>query len=253
MDRAFDGEHIDLAPVVDRKRAAPTAFAANGEPPSKRQADRHRQWLRRNLPGGEAAALASYRPLKLSRVAAKRWLSNRDSQLQLHAGVGLELFVPKADCSHWSCWRRWPYCAFALDLGSDGVAAMKWMEYKMKANVDMWPDAAHNCNRDLEAALRGEKLYTFWLCMVMVWNMPYGPFREHQRLHQISEALDELFHRSSYDEVPLFIAKVQGIIACFRRNGHQFDADRPLETPAWELMAARPWAGDRGQRVSLSR
>ena len=51
----------------------------------------------------------------------------------------------------------------------------------------------------------------------------------------------------------MFIAKVQGIIACFRRNGHQFDADRPLATQACELMAARPWAGDRGQRVSLSR
>lgn len=251
VDRAFDGEGLDEAPAT--KKRGPQAIGESSEQrPSKRQADRHRQWLssRSALVG---ATKASWRPVRLHRVGAKRWLANVDNQLRVMMGSGLSLLVPDERDPRWSCWRSWPYCAFAADLGSDGVCAIKSLEYRWKANCDLWPDVAHACNRDLEAALRGQKLYAFWLCMVLVWNMPYGPWREHQRLHQLSEALQDLYSNQSIAETPLFTAKSAGIIRCLKRQGYTFEPDSPEEDQAWQMMATRPWAGDRGCRISLSR
>lgn len=125
------------------------------------------------------------------------------------------------------------------------------LEHKWRANCDLWPDVAQACNRDLEAALCGQRLYAFWLCVGSgVWNMPYGPWREHQRLHHLSEALHDLYSKQTVAETPLFTAKSPGIIRFLKRQGYSFS---PEEDQAWRMMVARLGAGDRGCRISLSR
>mmetsp|Transcript_110224 Transcript_110224/g.351305 ORF Transcript_110224/g.351305 Transcript_110224/m.351305 type:complete len:577 (+) Transcript_110224:1936-3666(+) len=101
--------------------------------------------------------------------------------------------------------------------------------------------------------LRCQKLCPFWLCMVIVWNLPYGPHKEHQRFHQLAEATKDLYDRFKPSEVLLFLAKAKGIIDCYSRNGHEFHGESSEEEQVWQLMKTRLFAPSGGSRVSLSR
>ena len=181
------------------------------------------------------------------RQGAKRWLANIDNQCRVHLGYGLSKLIPDKKSGAWKSWKTWPYLSIAADLGSDGLAGIQALQYLWSANCDLWPDVPHGCNRDLELILKDQ------LCMIMSWNLPFGPRREYQRCHALSEAVQDLYLNKSMHEVPLFMAKVEGIVQCFKRNGFRLDGDDPEEQQAWELMAKRPWQAMRASRITMGR
>ena len=116
-------------------------------------------------------------------------LTNLDNQLRTSVNnKGLAFLQPPKDgVSGWGNWQQWPYASLAIDLGSDGFCAFNALENMVgwKLNIDLWPDVAHGWNRDFELLLRHTKLKGFWMAMMVSWNLPYGPKREHQRKHEL--------------------------------------------------------------------
>ena len=77
------------------------------------QKRRHQAWLRR---GKDAKGKTCWRPKKLNRVAAKKWVQALDNQLRWTTGKGLEQFL----CVLALEWDRWPHLSAGMGLGSDG-------------------------------------------------------------------------------------------------------------------------------------
>ena len=43
------------------------------------------------------------------------------------------------------------------------------------------PDPAHGANRDMILSLRHGGLFALWLCMLISWNLPFGPNKDSMR------------------------------------------------------------------------
>ena len=161
VDRGFDPEHV----IADARKQQPVTLpvAPTQNTPDSRQT----AYLTRSQ-----AKDKSWRPKPVYRCQAKRWLSNVDNQVRVSlSAAGLSVLVPDRTQQAWRSWRDWPYAAFAQDLGADGVCGYHALERHWAANVDLWGDAGHGCNRDFDMALKAASLGPFWLCLLIhLWN-----------------------------------------------------------------------------------
>ena len=84
----------------------------------KRMQERHRAWLNRGKMGVKPS---SWRPRKVHRAAAKKWILAIDLQLKsVNGGVGLIFYSPdEAACFSWN---QRPHLACAMDLGLMAIA-----------------------------------------------------------------------------------------------------------------------------------
>ena len=145
-------------------------------------------WLKR---GSKQDAGESWRPKEQYRLSAKRWACHIDNQLQVTGGVdGLKHFRWLADAEMWkdANWRQWRHLSISMDLGSDGVAAMHALMFHFLICIWMMPDPSHGCNRDVDLAICHLGLKPFWLLMMVCWNLPFGPDKDHYRFHQLKES-----------------------------------------------------------------
>ena len=51
------------------------------------------------------------------------------------------------------------------------------------------PDPNRGTNRDCQNALKDSSLFSFWLCMLISWNLPFGPQRDDMRFSEMREGL----------------------------------------------------------------
>ena len=96
-----------------------------------------RNWLRR----GAKMKPESWRPKKLHRLHAMRWLCALDHQFKLLTSrLGLVFFQKNDKDQWWSNWRTWPFAAPNFDLGSDGCSgyhgAVYMNDFKLRLDID---------------------------------------------------------------------------------------------------------------------
>ena len=70
-----------------------------------------------------------------------------------------------------------------MDLGAAGLSGYFAAEQFFGLNCDNIPDAAQGANRDMIWSLKHAGLFGFWLCMLISWNLPFGPNKDSMRLH----------------------------------------------------------------------
>jgi hypothetical protein len=254
VDRAFDDEDMydqDVEPQGVKRKALSSAELPDG--PCGQLRTRHRAWNSRR---GKKTEIGAWRPRKLHRVSAKRWLTNLDNQFKQCTDTGgLSYFLKDSSSAAWAAtaWARWPHLSIAMDCGSDGFCASFGLEYAWGFNIDRIPDQSHAINCDWDGALGDSQLKGFILCMMISWNLPYGPDRDHVRMSQLREAVQAGFSRTTPRTNPLFMQMSSGIIESFHRNGFDFNDDEPKEDQVWRAMAERGFGRRQGHRVSLCR
>ena len=91
------------------------------------------------------------------------------------------------------------------------------------------------------------------LCMLVSWNLPYGPDKDHYRKGQLDDALSATFVDSSAAASPLFMKHCSGIIDALARNGVELPGEASPEEEAWQLMQQRKLGRTAGYRVNLCR
>lgn len=184
-----------------------------------------------------------------------RWLTNLDNQFARAIGTGgLNFFRRVPDNQLWapSSWRTWPHLTCAADCGSDGLTAQFAMEYGWGFNLDRLPDQAHSCNNDFHGALQDSQLFGYMLSMMISWNLPYGPDKDHHRMSELREAMQQSFKRSTAKTSPLFVKMSGGIVECMERNGLEFHTD-DKEEEAWVMLQGQQFGRKSGYRVNLCR
>ena len=254
MDRSFDDEDMydqQIEQTGSKRKVLSTGDLPDG--PGGELRVRHRAWNSRR---GKESKIGAWKPRKLHRVSAKRWLTNLDNQFkQATATGGLNFFRKDPSSEVWaaSAWPRWPHLAIAMDGGSDGFCATFGLEYGWGFNVDRIPDQSHAINCDWDGALQDSQLKGFILCMMISWNLPYGPDRDHVRMSQLREAVQAGFQRTTPRTNPLFMQMSSGIVEAFHRTGFDFNDVEPKEDQAWRAMSERTFGRRQGHRVSLCR
>ena len=192
------------------------------------QKRRHQAWLRR---GKDAKSKTCWRPKKLNRVAARKWVQVLDNQLRWTTGRGLEQFlcVPALE------WDRWPHLSVGIDLGSDGNTGFHGLERWLLLNIDLWNDGSHGCNRDFSNIVNALGLWGFALCLMLSMNLPHGPRDTGERRWELRSSLAGLYESGvALEEVVLFMASSARIVQNLKAMGVEFNDDEPEYSQAWK-------------------
>ena len=94
---------------------------------------------------------------------------------------GLRFLVYDEESPAWADWRSWPTLTVAMDLGSEGVCAYNAMSYHFDMCCWMYPDPSHAAQRSFDQGLKTVGLWDLWLCLMVTWNLEYGPWGEERR------------------------------------------------------------------------
>lgn len=174
--------------------------------PTAERNDRQRKWLYRHKSG---SVWGSWRPKKAYRTKAQTWCMVLDNQIRSCAAKsGLKYFKKEGGdgACLWESPFSWPYLAVSQDLGSDGNCGYHAMERHWRLNCDQWNDQSHGCACDWDQMLRHMGIKSFWVLMVVSYNMPHGPRKgDDLRLHQLKDCLESLYETDDPNEVPLFL------------------------------------------------
>lgn len=244
VDSHVDDEHEALQEKACKRRMA----QAKALGLSVKQL-RQKHWVERYTGGSRDG----WRATPLHRVAAKRWCANLDSQLQVSTPCnGVQEFEPRSSDNRWASWRTWPHLTVACDLGADGLSGYMGCERKFLLNIDLSGDPNHHSNRDVINSLKSTNLFSFWLCMLISWNVPFGPNRDDMRFDELRRTLRGVISKP-YQENLIFLSMVRRLAECFVRNGHVFSASEPLEPQVWAKLEERKWFVKEGYRGNLCR
>ena len=127
---------LDIETVQPNQPSNPAGEPALATP--EHVAKRHRLWL-----GRGSRKLITWRPKKLYRCSAKKWLRSVNNSLDWGTSTGgLIFFKYNAEQAQWSDdnWSSWPYILFAQDLGPDSTCGYMAAERKFDLNVDLAAD-----------------------------------------------------------------------------------------------------------------
>ena len=196
VDKSFDNE----------EPAAPGAPAGASRPPKAAAvAQRQRLWLQKKGAVSQTGR-ASFRPRKIYRAASKRFLRNVDNQFRVVTGSGLKQFQKTEEGDVWAPaqWRSWPFLGTALDQGLDNVCGVMALIYFFLCNVDFFPDPSHGANRDTWLALGKSCLRQFMLCMMVVWNCPFGPNEDEAWMNTLGECIKHIRQHFLPRDVPIW-------------------------------------------------
>ena len=214
------------------------------------QALRHRAWLGRYA-GGPSAT--SWRPNPVFRVAAKHWLDCVDNSFRVTCGKGgLRYFEPR-DPTWLKGWRDHPFGVIAMDQGSDGMTGLHYAQYKLGLCLEGFMDPSHGIHNDVDRAVADVELRPLMLLMVVSMNLPFGPYKEDWRFHQIRDHMKHNFAKNTARTQPLFQALANHIIAAYEALGHFFSEDSEKDVQAWNLLKDRAWFSKQGRRITLCR
>lgn len=246
VEKGFDDEDDALADPKDErgvKRKASDVFVDRQR--------RHCSWLQRVK--GKKASL--WRPKKRYRTAAKRYLTDLDTQLRISTNhQGLSLFKKDVTVAAWQSPFSWPALSIAMDLGSVGNCAFHALAYKedWKLNIWQFPDQSHAGNCDEVNTLKDMKLFDLWLLLLVSANLVYGPRDDNYRLLQLQEAMTSCFATESARTCPLFQAYAPGMIKSLTQHGELHVGDNP-EADLWEFLKGRMAYVKAGRRINMNR
>lgn len=144
----------------------------------------------------------------------------------------------------------WPKLSIAADQGSDILSGIFALQRHYKINLDYTPDVSHGVQNDLWAAGRECGLAQFMYMVLLLVNVPMGPWCEDMRYKQVVQALDDLLSTEEAQQCPLFMS----LVADMQMEAPvEPDHTTTVEMQIWnELKTSGPWM-KKGTKTSKSR
>jgi hypothetical protein len=90
-----------------------------------------------------------------------------------------------------------------MDQGTDGLAASWWM-HASAINSTIWCDWSHGAWNDCKGALKDNQLMGFWMLILIMMNLPHGPYNDDVRHAQVTAAWAECKQNFKHYNCPLF-------------------------------------------------
>lgn len=122
---------------------------------------------------------------------------------------GLVLYRPPSG-AHWS---EWPLLTINWDQESSNLAAAHWMTYsEHRLNIDFCWDPSHGGWNDVRLASKDACWFGWLLGLLLIFNLPHGPWQEDIRASQVSQMLSDIAGESWTTPPPLLMARSLDII-----------------------------------------
>ena len=148
---------------------------------------------------------------KRFRVKAYQWLLATEKILQVCTGSGWSQFQVHQDPSQRGPAASWPTCSISLNQGTDGRAAMGYLEWHQNVCALTIKDLSHRLWNDCWLSIRDASLKPVVVLMMVVLNSDHGPW-EDAKWHQELKESAELYMASASVECPLFQGLYPGIV-----------------------------------------
>lgn len=176
-------DNVSEQQVLEAKGATENDVEAERQAQTKRQ----QSWVTKRR-SGEAA---SWRPRKRHRKDSWLLLVQMDHQLREGAGIGSEAFRIPPQPSERPVWSSWPYLSISCDQGSVEESAKNYAQQQLSLNLDDFPDPGHGVWNDVKLALRRSGLWPHTCMMMLVWNVPHGPWSEDRRYGEVLRQVEQ--------------------------------------------------------------
>ena len=206
--------------------------------------ERQRAWLKKQMHGKKAV----WRPQTRHRIGALRNVQYLDHQLKI-AGIpeGLHYFMHKGD-THWSLQ---PHLSISWDQDSINMSAGHFFWYKAGLNCDITWDYSHGAWNDVKCAAKDVGAMPFLLSMLLVWNLPHGPWGSDMRSSQVYDMLKEWWAKPYPEVRVLFQAYAYDIL--FDLGREQRAGDVHIVSELWdEFRNSNPFV-KKGCKTNLNR
>lgn len=169
---------------------------------------RQRSFLKMSL-DVQKKGRADWRPPKRYRLGSYKNLVTIDSQLCNLGLPGLGHYVKDWDTEPWE---TWPILTMCLDQESTNLASVHWLMYNQGAAIDPQWDPNHGAWNDVKCAAKASGYMAFLLGLMVVWNLPHGPWADDMRSAQVQEALDLMTDCREASVPPLIEARSRSIL-----------------------------------------
>ena len=122
-----------------------------------------------------------------------------------------------------------------------------------KYNLTVIPDAAHGAHRDFDMCLKHCHHWKFWVCMLISWNLPHGPWQDDQRWQQLHEHTVKILQESSTHDNALFLEYANDMEAELRMHKISLPEADSIEASLWNYLGEYVLSQRKGYRCNLNR
>lgn len=241
----------------DSQGALSTAVALATDENEAREAHRESRKRQRALLGKFASSSKApgsrskgeWRPPKRYRVSSYKTIVQLDGQLRTLGMTGLARYA--CDGSQDRKFDADPVLTIVWDQESSNIAAAHYMMYHRKMQIDFIFDGAHGAWNDVRAACKDANYMGFLLGLLLVWNLPHGPWSDDMRWSQTRELLAEFTFAGSEPPPPLIAARVHDALEECGRLDTLASGDAIEEL--WSEFCEHDPFRRKGAKVSLNR
>lgn len=138
----------------------------------------------------------------------------------------------------------------ALDRESSNMTAVPWL-FAERVTVEVTWDPAHRAWNDIKRPASDTGNYAWLLSLLLLWNIPHGPWSEAARSSQCREAIVEMCGKEWSEVAPLFGARVFEML----REGNMCGllADESIVQDMWQRFRSSNPFVNKHTKVSLNR
>lgn len=200
---------------------------------------RQHAWLQRSTAEAPKKGRSDWRPAKRFRVGSYKNMVSLDSELRTFGLPGLSHYVRDWDAERWD---SWPVLTVCWDQDSTNLSAGHWLMYAKKAAIDIQWDPNHGAWNDVRGSAKEAGYLPFLLGLLLVWNLPHGPWQDDLRSTQFQEALD----------LPPLVAARASSLLQESGKAHLLSSPGALEQMWNEFRPANPFS-KKGSNTCLNR
>lgn len=210
---------------------------------------RQRAWLLKSCEvAGSSRKRFSWRPAKRFRTGAFKNLTALDHQMKIVGLPGLTHFCTPQTSQHWA---SWPLLSLNFDQESVNVCSAHYIQYHLRGHVDIVYDMSHSAWNSVKAAVRASGYMGLMLSMLLVFNIPHGPWADDLRSSQVQQMLQDMCRQPWSKVLPLLEQRAIDVLSESRQM-HLLTEDNTLES-VWALFCHEGPFERKGSKVNLNR
>lgn len=173
----------------------------------------------------------SWRPAKRFRTGAFKNLTALGHQMKTVGLPGLIHFCRPQVSEHWA---SWPLLSLNFDQASVNVCTAHYIQYRLGGHVDVVYDMSHSAWNSVKAAARASGYMGFMLSLLLVFNIPHGPWADDLRSSQVQQMLQDMCRQPWSQVLPLLEQRAIDVLS-EQGQMHLLTQDNTLES-VWSLF-----------------
>jgi hypothetical protein len=167
-----------------------------------------------------------------------------------HFSEGLKAYVVPKEWVGTKDPLTWHRLSISADQGGDALAGIAYLQRELRLCLDFCPDPSHGCNNDFWVAAKGAQMNAFFHLLLLVLNVPLGPWAEDLRFSQVNQGMRELLALEDPESCPLFQEYVAAISS---EMGLEMSATGDQDRYVWEQLKTSSVLSKKGAKVVKAR